>query len=316
MVVPWSGFPLKALIDLAPAAGQREIISRCRPSRTRKVAPGQRQIWYPWPYTEGLAMFEAVNELSFMVTGPLRQAGAEAERRAAAPRRAVEIRLQAHQVDRALPLFGQAAGQFLGEAAGPGNTASGPTSIPKSRIRAGARRASATSAPASASPPSPGTAMANMSPRCTPNPEGRGAVPVGMRRTARFLAVLAGLLPAAGPLRACACRRGRSRTRSRRRYFRQRRPCRGAAPAAGLSASAGRSAGCPGHHRRRAAQDRRHLYGMGRRALSECRRRLDGRARHGVGPGLRRSNRRASGDDRTLDLDQHRHRFRPRAVPG
>ena len=34
-----------------------------------KIAPGQRQTWYPWPYVEGLTIAEATNELAFMVTG-------------------------------------------------------------------------------------------------------------------------------------------------------------------------------------------------------------------------------------------------------
>ena len=34
-----------------------------------KMASGQKQVWYPWPYTEGLTMAEATNELAFMVTG-------------------------------------------------------------------------------------------------------------------------------------------------------------------------------------------------------------------------------------------------------
>jgi sulfoxide reductase catalytic subunit YedY len=33
------------------------------------VAGGQRQFWYPWPYTEGLTMAEATNDLAFLVTG-------------------------------------------------------------------------------------------------------------------------------------------------------------------------------------------------------------------------------------------------------
>ena len=31
--------------------------------------PGQKQHWYPWPYSEGLTIEEAKNELSFLVTG-------------------------------------------------------------------------------------------------------------------------------------------------------------------------------------------------------------------------------------------------------
>jgi sulfoxide reductase catalytic subunit YedY len=34
-----------------------------------KVAPGQKQRWYPWPYIEGLTMAEATNELTFLATG-------------------------------------------------------------------------------------------------------------------------------------------------------------------------------------------------------------------------------------------------------
>ena len=36
---------------------------------SRSIAPGQRQVWYPWPYVEGLTMAEATNELAFLVTG-------------------------------------------------------------------------------------------------------------------------------------------------------------------------------------------------------------------------------------------------------
>jgi len=34
-----------------------------------KMAPGQRSFWYPWPYTEGLTVEEAANELAFLATG-------------------------------------------------------------------------------------------------------------------------------------------------------------------------------------------------------------------------------------------------------
>ena len=68
MTVPWSGFPLKALVDFArPLSGARYI--EMRTFLDPKVAPGQRQFWYPWPYVEGLTMAEATNELAFMVTG-------------------------------------------------------------------------------------------------------------------------------------------------------------------------------------------------------------------------------------------------------
>ncbi|MGH7090277.1 MAG: protein-methionine-sulfoxide reductase catalytic subunit MsrP, partial [Stellaceae bacterium] len=34
-----------------------------------KIAPGQKEFWYPWPYIEGLTMPEAVNELTFVAVG-------------------------------------------------------------------------------------------------------------------------------------------------------------------------------------------------------------------------------------------------------
>jgi methionine sulfoxide reductase catalytic subunit len=68
MAVPWTGFPLKALVDTAqPLAGAKYL--RMETFHDAKVAPGQKQFWYPWPYTEGLTMAEATNELAFLVTG-------------------------------------------------------------------------------------------------------------------------------------------------------------------------------------------------------------------------------------------------------
>ncbi len=68
-VAPWSGFPLKALVDLAkPQAGATYITFKTFLDRT--VSPGQRtQIFYPWAYTEGVTIAEARNDVAFMVTG-------------------------------------------------------------------------------------------------------------------------------------------------------------------------------------------------------------------------------------------------------
>jgi sulfoxide reductase catalytic subunit YedY len=68
MAVPWTGFPMKALLDLAkPLSSARYV--RMETFSDKSVAPGQRQIWYPWPYTEGVTMAEAANDLAFLVTG-------------------------------------------------------------------------------------------------------------------------------------------------------------------------------------------------------------------------------------------------------
>lgn len=68
MVVPWSGFPLAKLVELAkPTSGAKFVAMQTFMDPDN--APGQKQHWYPWPYVEGLTMAEATNELAFMVTG-------------------------------------------------------------------------------------------------------------------------------------------------------------------------------------------------------------------------------------------------------
>jgi sulfoxide reductase catalytic subunit YedY len=68
MAIPWSGFPLKALVELAkPAAAAKFVVMET--FINPKVAPGQKQFWYPWPYVDGLTIEEATNELAFIATG-------------------------------------------------------------------------------------------------------------------------------------------------------------------------------------------------------------------------------------------------------
>lgn len=68
MTVPWSGFALKELVKLAkPVSGAKYIVMQT--FEDKEIASGQKQFWYPWPYTEGLTMEEAMNELTFIATG-------------------------------------------------------------------------------------------------------------------------------------------------------------------------------------------------------------------------------------------------------
>jgi len=71
MAVPWSGFPLKALVEMAqPTSGVKFV--KMTTFKNPSIAPEQRGIGalqYPWPYVEGLTIQEATNELAFMVTG-------------------------------------------------------------------------------------------------------------------------------------------------------------------------------------------------------------------------------------------------------
>jgi sulfoxide reductase catalytic subunit YedY len=68
MAIPWSGFPLAKLVELAKPLSSAKYL-RMETFLDPTVAPAQKQTWYPWPYVEGLTMAEATNELAFMVTG-------------------------------------------------------------------------------------------------------------------------------------------------------------------------------------------------------------------------------------------------------
>ncbi len=68
MTIPWSGFPMKALLDYAKPLGSAKYVEM-QTFMDPAVAPGQKQVWYPWPYREGLSIEEASNELAFLVTG-------------------------------------------------------------------------------------------------------------------------------------------------------------------------------------------------------------------------------------------------------
>ena len=68
MVIPWDGFPLARLVTMAepkPEAKYLQFTTFLDP----KNCPGQRSSDFPWPYTEGLTIPEATNELAFLATG-------------------------------------------------------------------------------------------------------------------------------------------------------------------------------------------------------------------------------------------------------
>jgi sulfoxide reductase catalytic subunit YedY len=68
MVVPWTGFPISALLEaVGPQSGAKYV--RFETAALPAVMPGLRQSWYPWPYIEGCTIEEAANDLSFLVVG-------------------------------------------------------------------------------------------------------------------------------------------------------------------------------------------------------------------------------------------------------
>ncbi len=68
MVIPWDGFPLKKIIDLAQPKSDAKYI-KFTTFYDPKNAPGQRRRTIDWPYVEGLTLEEASNDLAFMATG-------------------------------------------------------------------------------------------------------------------------------------------------------------------------------------------------------------------------------------------------------
>jgi len=68
MAVPWSGFPMAKLVELAKPLSSAKYV-RMETFLNRRVAPGQGMPLYPWPYVEGMTVAEAMNDLAFMVTG-------------------------------------------------------------------------------------------------------------------------------------------------------------------------------------------------------------------------------------------------------
>jgi sulfoxide reductase catalytic subunit YedY len=68
MVVPWTGFPIAALLAKVGVKPEAKYL-RFETAAIPAVMPGLRQSWYPWPYIEGCTVAEAANDLSFLVVG-------------------------------------------------------------------------------------------------------------------------------------------------------------------------------------------------------------------------------------------------------
>lgn len=71
MVVPWTGFTVKRLVEIAKPTSNAKFL-RFETFNRPDVAPGQKDglfTSYPWPYVEGITMAEAMNDLPLMVTG-------------------------------------------------------------------------------------------------------------------------------------------------------------------------------------------------------------------------------------------------------
>ncbi len=69
VVLPWTGFPLRKLIQLAEPLSTARYV-KFTTFLDPNIARGQKtRFWEPWPYTDGLSLKEAMHDLSFLATG-------------------------------------------------------------------------------------------------------------------------------------------------------------------------------------------------------------------------------------------------------
>ena len=68
MVIPWSGFPLAKLIKEVEPASSAKYVSFTSAYLPDDM-PGVHDSFFSWPYTEGLRLDEALNDLTLLATG-------------------------------------------------------------------------------------------------------------------------------------------------------------------------------------------------------------------------------------------------------
>jgi sulfoxide reductase catalytic subunit YedY len=69
MVVPWTGFPLSKLLAKVEPTSDALYVKFTTALRPDEMPGVARLSDYPWPYTEGLRMDEAMHPLAFIATG-------------------------------------------------------------------------------------------------------------------------------------------------------------------------------------------------------------------------------------------------------
>jgi methionine sulfoxide reductase catalytic subunit len=68
MVIPWTGFPLAALLKAVEPTSDAKYV-KFTTAQIPDQMPGVSDGTFPWPYTEGLCLDEAMNDLALLVTG-------------------------------------------------------------------------------------------------------------------------------------------------------------------------------------------------------------------------------------------------------
>ena len=68
MVIPWIGFPLNKLLEIVEPTSDTKYV-RFETLLDPQQMPGQKSQMFPWPYTEGLRLDEAMHDLTILATG-------------------------------------------------------------------------------------------------------------------------------------------------------------------------------------------------------------------------------------------------------
>lgn len=69
MAFPWTGFTMKALMDLVQPLSSARYVKMTSFLRPEQAKGQWDRPQYPWAYTEALTVEEAANELTFLATG-------------------------------------------------------------------------------------------------------------------------------------------------------------------------------------------------------------------------------------------------------
>jgi methionine sulfoxide reductase catalytic subunit len=68
MVIPWTGFSLSQILNEAQPTSDAKYVKFTSYNNADQM-PGAKDNYFPWPYTEGLRLDEAMNDLTLLATG-------------------------------------------------------------------------------------------------------------------------------------------------------------------------------------------------------------------------------------------------------
>jgi methionine sulfoxide reductase catalytic subunit len=86
IVVPWIGFPMRRLLDIAEPLGSAKYVAFTTVEEP-KAMPGLDSPLYPWPYVEAVTVQEAANDVAFVSVGMYGKIGPNMPKQDGAPMR-------------------------------------------------------------------------------------------------------------------------------------------------------------------------------------------------------------------------------------